>query len=53
MEAVMAQSTRDAWIMSAVWAGLVVGFAAITMKIMKPMKAMKEPATKEHHAIPS
>jgi hypothetical protein len=34
MEVVMAQSTRDAWIMSSVWAGLVVaaGFATVGMK---------------------
>ena len=34
MEAVMAQSNQDAWIMSSVWAGLVVvaGFATVGMK---------------------
>jgi hypothetical protein len=43
MEAVMAQSTRDAWLMSAVWAGLVVGIAALTMTVMKPAQAVKDP----------
>jgi hypothetical protein len=43
MDAVMAQSTRDAWIMSSIWAGLVVGVAALTMTVMKPAQALKDP----------
>ena len=37
-EAVMAQSVRDAWVMSAIWAGLVVaaGLGTVLMKRLSP-----------------
>jgi hypothetical protein len=50
MDAVMAQSVRDAWVMSSIWAALVVGAGLATVKILDPMKAIEE---KKNLVIPS
>ena len=50
MDAVMAQSVRDAWVMSSIWAALVVGAGLATLKIVGPMKVIRE---KENLVIPS
>jgi hypothetical protein len=35
MDTVMAQSTRDGWIMSSLWSGLVVGLGLSTLRLAK------------------
>jgi hypothetical protein len=50
MDAVMAQSVRDAWVMSCIWAALVVGAGLATVKVLDPMKASEE---KKNLVIPS
>jgi hypothetical protein len=41
MDAVMAQSTRDGWVMSSLWTGLVVGAAWVTLRASRPPSAMR------------
>ena len=49
MDAVMAQSVRDAWVMSSIWSALVVAAGLATVKILNPMKAIE----KKNLVIPS